>query len=389
MEAEHPRLEAYEDQILKCSECGFCQAQCPVFEFTLRPAYSTRGKLMVLKEVLRGDLELSHELADLYFTCTTCQACTFKCPSGVEGHEIVMAARRRISEAGILPESLKGVFTSISRSGNVFSAKPEERADIYPAEIRKKIPPRSAMEEASALLFMGCLPSYVDMKIVPSLLQVMEGSGACYTSLAEQEVCCGFPLYLTGSEHFEAHRARMTRKILSSEIREIITPCAGCYKAFATLYPGLKERGIQVNHSIQSMLQMIRQKKIVLKGRFTKSVTYHDPCDLGRGFGLYEEPREILRRVPGLNYVEMARNRADARCCGGGGALQAYKPDLASDMAARRVRDALEVGAEVIVSGCPACKDNLRKGVRSIPKAERGNIKVMDITEVVQAVIAP
>jgi len=112
-------------------------------------------------------------------------------------------------------------------------------------------------------------------------------------------------------------------------------------------------------------------------------VTYHDPCDLGRGFQVFEEPRNILKRIPGLEYVEMARNRLQARCCGGGGGVQANNPEMALDMAVERVRDALAVGAEVIVSGCAACKDNLRKGAAAIPKEERGKIKVMDITEVV------
>jgi heterodisulfide reductase subunit D len=112
-------------------------------------------------------------------------------------------------------------------------------------------------------------------------------------------------------------------------------------------------------------------------------LTYHDPCDLGRAFRIFEEPRNILKSIPGLDFVEMTRNRLYARCCGGGGGVLANNPDLALNMASERVRDALEVGAEIIVSGCAACKDTLRKGARAIPKEERGKIKVMDITEIV------
>ena len=112
-------------------------------------------------------------------------------------------------------------------------------------------------------------------------------------------------------------------------------------------------------------------------------MTYHDPCDLGRTFKIFEEPRNILKNIPGLEYVEMARNRLQARCCGGGGGVQANNPEIAVEIAAERVRDALAAGAEIIVSGCAACKDNLRKGAKAIPKQERGKIKIMDITEMV------
>jgi len=120
-----------------------------------------------------------------------------------------------------------------------------------------------------------------------------------------------------------------------------------------------------------------------LGGDLGKKVTYHDPCDLGRTFEIFDEPREILKAIPDIDFVEMSRNRLMARCCGGGGSVIALEPELAADMAAIRVKDAVDVNAEIIVSGCSACKDNLRKGVKVIPKDERPKIKVMDITEIV------
>ena len=141
--------------------------------------------------------------------------------------------------------------------------------------------------------------------------------------------------------------------------------------------------GIDIYHSVHYLEKLINDGRIKLKGDLGKKVTYHDPCDLGRAFKIFEEPRNILQKVPGLEYVEMGRNRLKARCCGAGGGMQANDPDLAVAMAAERVRDAMAVGAEIIVSGCAACKDNLKKGVKAIPKKERGKMKVMDITEMV------
>ena len=134
---------------------------------------------------------------------------------------------------------------------------------------------------------------------------------------------------------------------------------------------------------MQYLEKLIREGRIKLNGEIGKRVTYHDPCDLGRAFKIFEEPRNILKSIPGLDFREMDRNRLQARCCGGGGGVLANNPEMAVDMATERVRDALAVGAEIIVSGCAACKDNLRKGAKAIPKQERGKIKVMDITEIV------
>ena len=141
--------------------------------------------------------------------------------------------------------------------------------------------------------------------------------------------------------------------------------------------------GLEVYHSVHYLERLIKKGKIKLKEDFSARLTYHDPCDLGRSFQIFDEPRNILNAIPGIDFVEMTRNRLLARCCGGGGLVMANDHNLARDMAAERVRDALDVGAEIIVTGCAACKDNLTKGSKVIPRDERGRLRVMDITEIV------
>jgi heterodisulfide reductase subunit D len=231
---------------------------------------------------------------------------------------------------------------------------------------------------------MGCVPSYLDMKMVPSLIKPLDAAGVDYTTLATNESCCGFPLFLMGDrDGFSENGKKLIEKIKATGATELVTPCAGCYKTFAKLYPEIGDLGIHIYHSVHYLEKLINDGRIQLKGDLGKKVTYHDPCDLGRAFKIFEEPRNILKGVPGLEYVEMGRNRLKARCCGAGGGIQANDPDLAVAIAAERVRDAMAVGAEIIVSGCAACKDNLKKGVKAIPKKERGKMKVMDITEMV------
>ncbi len=383
MEATYEFEKKYRDQILRCSSCGFCQAVCPIFVLTLRPAMNTRGKMLLLKELMDGSLEPSAEIADIFYTCTACKACTYTCPAGVEGNEIVEEVRKRLYKDGLAPESLTGVRDSIFKQGNVFASAQDERIEIYPPVLREKARKGELKSHAETLLFMGCLPSYMDMKIVPSFIKSLDAAGVDYTTLATEETCCGFPLYLMGSDEFEPQARRLIEKMRAIGARELVTPCAGCYKTFTTLYPEICDLGLNVYHSVQYFDRLINEGRIELKGELSGKITYHDPCDLGRSCKIFEEPRNILKRVPGVEFVEMEKNRLDARCCGGGGGMQAYNPEMAVDMAALRVRDALDVGAELIVSGCPACKDNLRKGARAIPKEERGKIKIMDITEVV------
>ena len=383
MEAKREFEKKYRDQILRCSSCGFCQATCPIFGVTLRPALNTRGKMLLLKEIMDGSIEFSPDVAETFYACTTCQACGLTCPAGVEGHEIVEEVRKELFKDGLTPESLLGVRESVSKDGNVYASAREDRVDIYPPDLRKKAQSGKLPKKAETLLFMGCLPSYLDMKIVPSTIKALDTAEVDFTTLGTQESCCGFPLYLMGSDEFEPEAKKLMERIKATGARELVTPCAGCYKTFTKLYPQIGDLGLKVYHTVQYLHKLTAEGKIALSKEVTKKVTYHDPCDLGRSCHIFEEPRNILKRIPGLELVEMAKNRLDARCCGGGGGMQAYNPDLAVDMASLRIRDALAVGAEIIVSGCPACKDNLRKGARAIPKEERGKIKIMDLTELV------
>lgn len=388
MEAKYEFEKKYRKEILQCSRCGFCQAVCPIFGATLRPSYNARGKMLLLKEIMEGYIEPSQELADTFYACTTCQSCTYSCPSKIEVNEIVEEFRKKLYEDGFAPAPLLGVRDSIIKAGNVYASTREDRIEIYPPALREKAQKGELPTKAETLLFMGCLPSYLDMKIVPSLIKTLDAGEVNYTTLATEESCCGFPLFLMGSDEFESHAERLIQKIKATGARDLVTPCAGCYKTFKNIYPKIGDLGLEVYHSVQYFEKLVTEGTIKFSGEIAQKVTYHDPCDLGRACKIFEEPRNILKKIPGLEFVEMARNRLDARCCGGGGGMQAYNPDMAVHMASERVRDALAVGAEIIVSGCPACKDNLRKGARAIPKQERGKIRIMDITEMVTDALA-
>ncbi len=377
-----------DDEVLACIHCGFCRLGCPTFDVTHRESRNARGRNALAFNFMNGSIEPSPDLAEAFYSCTTCQACTYFCPAQIRVDEIVEAVRKKLYDAGLVPESITGIRDNILKTGNVYASAREDRIEIYPPALKEKATSGSLKAKAETLLFMGCVPSYLDMKMVPSLIKPLDAVGVDYTTLSVEENCCGFPLYLMGSDEFEPRAKALMERIEKTGARELVTPCAGCYKTFKKIYPKVGDFGIDVYHSVHYLGKLIDEGKIDFKGELGKKVTYHDPCDLGRAFKIFEEPRNILKKIPGLDYVEMGRNRLQARCCGGGGGVLAHDPDMAVEMAAERVRDALAVGAEIIVSGCAACKDNLRKGARAIPREERGKIKIMDITEIVAKTMA-
>ncbi|RPI74545.1 MAG: 4Fe-4S dicluster domain-containing protein, partial [Desulfobacteraceae bacterium] len=372
-----------DNEVLACIHCGFCRLGCPTFSVTQREARNARGRNALAFYLMNDTIKPSKELAESFYNCTTCGTCTYYCPARIKVDEIVKGVRRKLYKADMTPAPILGVQDNIFNTGNVYASKKADRIEIYPPALKEKAKAGQMPKKADTLLFMGCVPSYLDMKMVPSLIKPLDAAKVNYTTLANEENCCGFPLYLMGSDRFEPHAKKIIEAIKAIGAKELVTPCAGCFKTFKKIYPQIGDLGMEVYHSVTYLDKLIKENRLKLKGDLAAKVTYHDPCDLGRAFQIFEEPRNIVKSIPGVTYVEMGRNRLQARCCGGGGGVSANNPEMSVAMAEERIKDALAVGAEIIVSGCAACKDNLKKGIKAIPKEQRGKLKIMDITEIV------
>jgi glycolate oxidase subunit GlcD len=373
-----------DNELLSCIQCGYCRRGCPTFEVTHRESRNARGRNTLAYYLMTGEEKPSKEMAEAFYTCATCQTCTYYCPALIKVDDIVQGARAKLFKEGFGSEAVIALRKNIFSNENVYGSPKEERIEIYPPALLEMAEEGELKETAETLLFMGCVPSYSDTEMVPSLLKPLDKAKVDYTVLGENEGCCGLPLYLMGAtDDFNSHIRKMIQRIKKTGAKELVTPCAGCYKAFKKLYAKNDDFDLEVYHSVHYLEKLIREGRIKLKEGFTKRVTYHDPCDLGRSFKIFDEPRDIIKSIPGVDFVEMEKNRLLARCCGGGGLIMANDHNLAKDVATVRVRDALDVGAELIITGCAACKDNLTKGARAIPKEERRNIKAIDITELV------
>lgn len=340
MKDKYDFAEKYRDQLLRCSSCGFCRAVCPVFGISKRPAYNARGKMLILKEVMEGTFELSDELIETLFQCTTCANCTANCPSGVNPPEIIKQARKDMVNIGSCHPAFKGMNEVLRKSTNIYA---EENAEDFGREKKTT---------AEYVYFVGCVGLYREDETTEATLELLERLEVNYTLI--EEVCCSGVLEDVGYKINENLTSVNVERILATGAKKLITGCPYCARTFnnKTQYAELNKSGIQVIHISQLL------KDFDLGVRTEKRVTYHDPCDLGRHCGIYEEPREIIRKFA-PNFLEMRHHHADSLCCGAGGGVRGAFAKNSITMARRRLEEAEEIGAEVVLTECNSCVHNL------------------------------
>ena len=340
MEPKYDFERKYREQILQCSRCGFCQAVCPVYGSTLRPAYNARGKMLLLKEVMDGKIELNDELIETLFQCTTCASCFNNCPSGVDVPEIIKQVRKDMVHIGSCHPAFKGMNEVLKEHTNIYA---EDEPEDFERERNKK---------AEYVYFIGCVGSYREDEATLQTLDLLDRLGVDYTLI--DEVCCSGVLEDVGYEINENLARKNMDLILATGAKAVITGCPYCSRTFNNKpqYTELKEKGVKVIHISQFL------KDFDFGVKTEKVVTYHDPCDLGRHCGIYDEPREMIRKIA-PNFVEMEHNREDALCCGAGGGVRGAYAKNSIAMARRRLEEAEAVGAEVVLTECNSCVHNL------------------------------
>lgn len=357
MEAKYEFEKKYREQILKCSRCGFCQAVCPVYGATLRPALNARGKMLVLKEVMDGKIELNDELIETLFQCTTCANCFENCPSGVEVPEIIKEARKDMVKVGSCHPAFKGMNDVLKKHTNIYA---EDEPEDFERERNK---------QAKYVYFIGCVGSYREDEATMATLDLLDRLKVNYTLI--DEVCCSGVLEDVGYQINENLATKNIDLILTTGAKTIITGCPYCSRTFNNKpqYARLKEKGVKIIHITQFLQDFDFNVKT------DKRVTYHDPCDLGRHCGIYDEPRNTIRKIA-PNFVEMPDNRENALCCGAGGGVRGAYAKNSIAMARRRLEQAEEVGAEIVLTECNSCAHNLANA-----KLRKQKFRIYNTTE--------
>jgi len=350
-------LEMAFDRCIKCSTCKYSykdfEKSCPSGEKFLFESYWASGRIRIIRGVLNGDLEWTEDLIDPIFACTTCGACMDACQAPHADYIVEMIeALRELAVKNIGPaENQKFLVSRCEDSCNPYG---EPNSDN--TELKKEY---DLPDKAEWVYFIGCTSNYRQKNLRDSTLRFLKKAGIDFTLVDEH--CCTSPMIRTGQLSIvDEYMKYNIEQIKNTGATKVITSCAGCYKTLTKDFERFgNELESEIYHSLELVKKLLDEKKIEFKSEYNKTVTYHDPCHLGRHMGIYELPREIYKQISGLNLVEMKRNRNFAWCCGAGGGVKIGYPDWALEISKERLEEAKETGATVITSTCPFCKTNL------------------------------
>jgi len=361
-----------------CYQCGLCDTVCPwnrVRTFSMRK---------IVRQATFGLTEIESE--DMW-RCTTCGNCPQWCPRGVEIIEAGVSLRRIATEYGVFPAPVRPVRTasaSLIAEGNPLSEERKKRAGWA-----EGLSVKTFTEGMEVLYFPGCYLSYDPRlkKVATATANILNRVGIDFGILGSKENCCAESIRKTGDEDLFKRLARENIiTFIENGVKKILVSSPHCYHTFKNEYPEFKVN-FEVVHISQYLFELINEGRLEFTKEYGKKVTYHDPCYLGRHNGIYDEPREALKKIPGLVLNEMPDSLEDSLCCGGGGGriwMETPKGERFSDL---RLEQAIGVGAEVLVTSCPYCITNFEDSKLTLEDGESEVLEVKDITEIIQEVI--
>jgi heterodisulfide reductase subunit D len=379
-------LNEYKDIFYQCGKCGNCRTAyqengwarvCPSGEYGGFEAYYLGGKNLLTWGLTSGKLEWTENLAKIFYQCSVCEACLQQC-NIPEIHnfagEWLMAMREEAVKKGFGPMEEHTHYTDhIIKEFNPYMEQHENRLNWLPDSLNLE-------PSADVAYFVGCTSSYREQGVALATAEVLSSMGIKFKILKDER-CCGSPVFMTGqSEKAKAIAETNVSKYLEAGIKKIITSCAGCYRMWKEVYPNKYKlnHGIEIIHLPDFLLKETNISKLKLKNPLKMKITYHDPCHIGRHMGMYEIPRDLLREIPGIELIEMERNRENAWCCGSGGGVRSAFKDLSELAATERIQEALETGAEAIVSSCPFCLNQFKSNIKG------KDIKAYDLSELIK-----
>jgi Fe-S oxidoreductase len=321
-----------------------------------------------------------------YWLCTQCYACQVRCPRGIDIAETMRHLREWAVDQGYeIPAAITNLRQAVNTHYNILNEDNQtrmiwsENLGLRPEQLQA-----GGAGQAEVLIYIGCVSAFFPMaySIPQSFVQILEQAGVTYTAMGGEEWCCGYPLFGAGMKEDVARLAEHNiAKAREVGAQHLVATCSSCFHTWNHLYPEYvrkEEWGFDVLHASEYLAQLIAEGRIKMTG-LDWVVTYHDPCDLGRKNGVYDAPRDIIRSIPGIELREMANNRENAMCCGGGGDVAMMEADATEHMAEQRLAQAVETGATAIISSCQQCKRTLLQAARKT----KTRIRILDVTELV------
>jgi Fe-S oxidoreductase len=356
-----------------CSSCmKMCRDNCPTTiassSESLTPYMRTLTVNLNEKKIRAYD----EGALDSIFSCLTCNLCNTFCLPKVDEEDLMKLARASIIESGIDISKYSKISESIAANHNPLQEAHQNRIDSVKDLI-------TASEESEILLFLGCMGSYREIEIARASIELLRKLKIKFTVMHD-EWCCGSPAIQTGflkqAEETMNHNVTEWKE---RGITQIITPCSACYRIIKTTYPRYIS---DFNFHVQHVIEVIKSKiDNIQLAKLASKVTYHDPCHLGRAMKVYEAPRELLQKIPAIEFVEMEHSHEESFCCGSGGGVRANFPDLSRAVGVLRIEEIHKINAEYLISACPLCKYHFKD------LSNKGNLKILDIVELINQLL--
>jgi Fe-S oxidoreductase/FAD/FMN-containing dehydrogenase len=373
----------WEKELAICVQCGYCMNVCPTKLEWL--STTPRGRVLATRELFLDKpgrrKDFAPEYVNRLYQCTMCGRCGIDCNVDIKSRAMWLGVRKHLAANGMIPESLKELIKLTDEYHNIAGRPNDQRANWTG---RLKLPyDLKGKRTAPVVYFVGCVASFFPMTqpSARAFAQIMDAAGVDFTIAGGEEWCCGFPLLAAGDTEATARTFRHNlERMKDMGAQTIVTACPGCYMTWKHEYEeAIDERHpFTVLHATEFIARLVEQNKLNIKGLQT-TVTYHDPCDLGRNARIFDEPRFIMSKIPGLSLVEMENNRDYCTCCGSGGDYLASNKDMSLAVAGRKLKEIMETGASTAVTACPSCV----RAINMAKTTEKAKLEVLDITELV------
>ena len=353
----------WRDIVHRCFRCGYCKFtheysdfNCPSYKKYRFETYSTGGRLWLIYGIISGEIQWSDSLANVLYACPTCGNCTENCRFDKFNDflvDIIEAARAEAVKNGFCPEKQKVL---LERTKNPENYNPYGEPNSDNAQLREK---HNLPNKAEWVYFIGCTSNYRQKNLRDATIRFLKKAKIDFTLIDEH--CCCSPIIRTGQiDPVNDFMNYNITEINKTGAKKVITSCAGCYRTMKKDWLKLgADYGFEIYHTAELVKLLMDEGRLIINSKYNNTVTYHDPCHLGRHMGMYEVPREVYKKIPEINLVEMRRNRENAWCCGAGGGVKIGYPEWSVEISKERLEEAKDTTATIISSICPFCKTNL------------------------------
>ncbi len=366
-----------EESAFACAACGFCRSKCTVFLPDPWEDNSPRGKWYLIKEYAKGNIPFDLPMVHKLNICTTCKRCEQTCEVSLKMADEYLGAKPYFKSKGFSNAGLAALRGNVLNTGN-FWGSDAEGLGWHTEDMR--------FQKTGEIGFWpGCWSQTISKNAAQNVVHLLNAAGIEPVDLSDNgaDICCGFYLFLGGyADDFETRVVENIKRINATGVKKVLTPCPACLATFAHLYKGIADAHglpfeIEFVHSIVVLNQLVEDGALRLSEgeSIDAKVTYHDPCHLGRWFDVYEEPRNFIKAVPGVEFEDMKHNRQDSLCCGLVNAF--YEIGSVPTSGISRVVEADEVHADYILTACAGCGVQ----VNNMCVAANTHARQMDITD--------